>query len=201
MNVRELSGSIPKDPVCGMEVTPGSLFRATYKGQYYTFCSLQCLTEFQKDPEKYLAPLLFLDPVCCKSVPTNGKFRTSYKGDEYIFCSERCLAKFQESPGKFIVATVEYFKCPRHPGVRQAEPGECPQCGMPLAAARSKWVCPHHPRVLQDLLGPMKSSELSPATTNCPRCGMEIEPSKVPGGKVKEHEEACPKCGLVFPHE
>jgi Cu+-exporting ATPase len=201
MNDRELSGLTPKDPVCGMEITPGSLFRATYKGQYYTFCSLQCLTEFQKNPEKYLAPLLFLDPVCCKSVPTNGKFRTSYKGDEYIFCSERCQAKFQESPGKFIVATVEYFKCPRHPGVRQAEPGECPQCNMPLAAARSKWVCPHHPRVLQDLLGPMKSSELSPATRNCPKCGMEIEPSKVSGGKVKEHEEVCPKCGLVFPHE
>jgi Cu+-exporting ATPase len=201
MNDRELSDSIPKDPVCGMEVTPESLFRATYHGQYYTFCSLQCLTEFQKNPEKYLTPLLFLDPVCCKSVPTSGEFRTFYKGDEYIFCSERCLAKFQESPGKFIVATVEWFKCPRHPGVRQAEPGECPQCGMPLAAARSKWVCPHHPRVLHDLLGPMKSSELSPATRNCPICGMEIESSKVPGGKVKEHEEVCPKCGLVFPQE
>jgi YHS domain-containing protein/ribosomal protein S27AE len=201
MSVRELSGSILKDPVCGMEVTPGSLFRAIYKGQDYTFCSLQCLTAFKENPEKYLAPLLFLDPVCCKSVPTNGEFRTSYNGHEYIFCSERCLVRFQESPGKFIVATVEYFKCPRHPGVRQAEPGECPHCGMPLAVARSKWVCPHHPQVLQDLMGPMKSDELSQATRNCPRCGMEIEPSKVPGGKAKEHEEGCPKCGLVFPHE
>ena len=159
MSDRELSGSILKDPVCGTEVTPGSLFQAVYKGQNYTFCSLQCLIAFEGNPENYLAPLLFLDPVCCKTVPANGEIRTSYKGDEYIFCSERCLSEFRESPGKFIVATVEYFKCPRHPGVRRAEPGECPQCGMPLTAVRYKLVCPHHPQMLQDLPGPKKSEE------------------------------------------
>jgi hypothetical protein len=24
--------------------------------------------------------------------------------------------------------------------VRQAEPGDCPQCGLPLTAVRSRWV-------------------------------------------------------------
>jgi YHS domain-containing protein len=131
MNDWELSGSIQRDPVYGMEVTLGSLFRVSYKGQDYAFCSLQCMIAFKENPEKYLAPLLFLDPVCCKSVPTNGEFRTSYNGQEYIFCSERCLAEFQESPEKFIVATVEYFQCPRHPGVRQAQQGECPNLACP----------------------------------------------------------------------
>ncbi|MEJ2071601.1 MAG: YHS domain-containing protein [Syntrophobacterales bacterium] len=145
MSDSEFSGSNPKDPVCGMMVTSESSFRTTYKGRDYTFCSINCLTEFQKNPNKYLTPFLFLDPVCCQSVPSDGEFRTFYKGNEYIFCSRRCLAKFQKEPEKYIVATVEYFKCPKHPGVRQAEPGECPQCGMPLAAVRTKWICPYLP--------------------------------------------------------
>jgi Cu+-exporting ATPase len=140
MNECESSGSTQKDPVCGMEVTPESLFRATYKGLDYTFCSLGCLTEFQKNPKKYLAALLFLDPVCWTCVPTEKELRVSYEGNEYFFCSMHCLTKFQESPEEFITAPVEYYKCPRHPAVRQAEPGDCPQCGMPLTAVRSKWV-------------------------------------------------------------
>jgi len=138
MNDCEPSRPIQKDPVCGTEVTPQSLFRATCKGRDYVFCSLQCLTEFQKNHKKYLAPHLYLDPVCCTCVPSNNEFRTSYQGNEYTFCSEPCLAEFQQSPEKFIAAPVEYFQCHRHPEVRQTEPGNCPHCGLPLTAGRSR---------------------------------------------------------------
>jgi YHS domain-containing protein len=250
MSESEFEGLTLKDPVCGMEVTPESSFRATHKGRDYAFCSINCLTEFQKNPHKYQTTLLFLDPVCCLSVPSDSEFRTFYKGNEYIFCSQRCLAKFHKEPARYIAASVEYFQCPQHPGVRQAEPGECPQCGTPLVAVRTKWVCPYHPQVLHDepgacpiygmdlvpeppgrfyccdrhpkikqlepgkcpkcgmILRPawaevchLHCEKLSPTTRKCPRCGMKMELSLAPEQKNREHEEVCPKCGLIFIHD
>lgn len=44
-----------KDPVCGMEVDPGSApFRLEHGGRTYYFCSRHCMEEFSKDPRKYL---------------------------------------------------------------------------------------------------------------------------------------------------
>lgn len=46
-----------KDPVCGMEVdekkTAG---KVEYEGQTYYFCSPDCKTTFEQDPEKYVQP-------------------------------------------------------------------------------------------------------------------------------------------------
>ena len=43
------------DPVCGMvvkeETAKGNF---DYKGKIYYFCSIECLGEFKKDPEKYI---------------------------------------------------------------------------------------------------------------------------------------------------
>jgi YHS domain-containing protein len=39
MNDSEPSGPTLKDPVCGMEVNPGSPFQATYEGGDCLFCS------------------------------------------------------------------------------------------------------------------------------------------------------------------
>lgn len=42
------------DPVCGMSVDPATApARAEYQGQKFYFCSAQCKTRFQNDPEKY----------------------------------------------------------------------------------------------------------------------------------------------------
>lgn len=43
------------DPVCKMEVEPGSApAKAEYKGKTYYFCAPGCKVAFEKDPEKYL---------------------------------------------------------------------------------------------------------------------------------------------------
>jgi YHS domain-containing protein len=43
------------DPVCGMEVYPVGIRRiAIYCGRAYWFCSLECRTAFEMNPQKYL---------------------------------------------------------------------------------------------------------------------------------------------------
>ncbi len=44
---------MPKDVVCGMEVSEDTKFKAEYKGKIYYFCCEHCLKEFQNNPEKY----------------------------------------------------------------------------------------------------------------------------------------------------
>ena len=48
-----------KDPSCGMDVTIADAAAAgkttTYRGKTYYFCSASCKSNFEKDPEKYLA--------------------------------------------------------------------------------------------------------------------------------------------------
>ncbi|MCE4054707.1 heavy metal translocating P-type ATPase [Pseudomonas sp. Au-Pse12] len=43
----------PRDPVCGMAVTPPSPFDETYEGKAYQFCSFKCQEKFRIDPERY----------------------------------------------------------------------------------------------------------------------------------------------------
>src|SRR5882724_3759819 len=44
-----------KDPVCGMNVKPGSAAGTeTYQGQTYYFCSQGCVAKFHADPSRYL---------------------------------------------------------------------------------------------------------------------------------------------------
>jgi P-type Cu+ transporter len=51
------AGPKDKDPVCGMEVTPGTAAGSfEYRGETYYFCARSCLAKFQADPLKYLEP-------------------------------------------------------------------------------------------------------------------------------------------------
>ncbi len=43
------------DPVCGMEVDPGTAAQASHQSQTYYFCSEQCLRDFRADPDRYAA--------------------------------------------------------------------------------------------------------------------------------------------------
>jgi len=48
---------MPKDPVCGMEVSPSKAAGSTkYKGETYYFCSLACKRKFDADPSHFLHP-------------------------------------------------------------------------------------------------------------------------------------------------
>ncbi|HEU5041357.1 MAG TPA: YHS domain-containing protein [Gemmatimonadales bacterium] len=43
------------DPVCGMEVDPGTSAQSTYQARTFHFCSEQCLRAFREDPQRYAA--------------------------------------------------------------------------------------------------------------------------------------------------
>jgi xanthine dehydrogenase accessory factor len=47
------------DPVCGMTVDPlTSQHKATYRDQAYWFCCSGCQSNFEKEPERYLRPIV-----------------------------------------------------------------------------------------------------------------------------------------------
>jgi hypothetical protein len=114
-------------------------------------------------------------------------------------------------PEKFTAAAPEHFRCPMHPGIRQAEPGKCPECGMALEAVKPKWICPYHPRVLHDEPGvcPIYGMALIPEPPGrfyscdmhpevkqlepgrCPKCDMELWPAWAPVALVRT-EWFCP---------
>ncbi|MGH7866931.1 MAG: YHS domain-containing protein, partial [Candidatus Dormibacteraceae bacterium] len=51
-----VSRTLVKDPVCGMEVDPGTAVGTfDYQGQKYYFCNPRCLERFQADPKSFLA--------------------------------------------------------------------------------------------------------------------------------------------------
>ncbi len=45
------------DPVCGEEIDPEeSDYLASYQGELYFFCSLNCQLDFEEAPEKFVGP-------------------------------------------------------------------------------------------------------------------------------------------------
>lgn len=50
------------DPVCGMEVDPGTSAQAVYRSNTYYFCSEECHRAFREDPERYAGGLERHDP-------------------------------------------------------------------------------------------------------------------------------------------
>ena len=56
-HARASATSAPKDPVCGMAVSPESPFQGEHQGARYYFCSDSCQKKFQADPPKYVGTL------------------------------------------------------------------------------------------------------------------------------------------------
>ncbi len=52
--VRRGVETVPKDPVCGMDVSQGSTLKTEYKGKTYYFCSESCRISFEKKPDDYV---------------------------------------------------------------------------------------------------------------------------------------------------
>ena len=50
------------DPVCGMEVDPGTSAQETYQSRTFHFCSEQCLRAFREDPARFAAGIERHDP-------------------------------------------------------------------------------------------------------------------------------------------
>ncbi|MHA1547809.1 MAG: YHS domain-containing protein, partial [Alphaproteobacteria bacterium] len=133
------------------------------------------------------------DPVCGMTVdPQAGKPSMSHAGHTYYFCCDGCRAKFEADPDKFLTAIdpVCGMKVDRataahtlkHEGQRyyfcsqgclqkfEASPQDYlgdrpPPKAMP---AGTQYTCPMHPEVVRD------------EPSDCPICGMALEPMGVP---------------------
>src|SRR5437867_319927 len=148
------TGTLIKDPVCGMAVDPATAKqRRAHGGQTYYFCSQHCAEKFEAAPEKFLqAPARSSGLVMLGAKPMAA--RTS---DE----------PYPAAPAK------RGYVCPMCPEVREIEPGACPRCGMalepeaPVIAKRVEYTCPMHPQIVR------------PGPGTCPICGMALEPRTV----------------------
>jgi Cu+-exporting ATPase len=84
----------------------------------------------------------FIDPVCGMKVGDDPAREIEYEKTSYHFCSTRCMDKFTAAPQQYVraakpeavqaVAEETIYTCPMHPQIQQAQPGNCPICGMTL---------------------------------------------------------------------
>lgn len=144
------------DPVCHMKVDPTTAApRWDYNGATYYFCSPHCVSKFQADPVKYLAP------------PAGAETQRTANGHEHGPLPARGEGGEQPSGG----SSQDIYVCPMDPEVREDRPGPCPRCGMALEPAEPRpgieYVCPMHPEVVR------------PAPGTCPICGMALEPRTI----------------------
>src|SRR6266542_3319094 len=130
-----------------------------------------------------------IDPVCGMSVnKETAAGSLEHGGQTYFFCSTDCMEIFRKDPSRFLkdstaqvagepkqsAAAKAEYTCPMHPEIREAQPGSCPKCGMPLEPVhppvptqKIEYTCPMHPQIVRDKPG------------NCPICGMTLEPRTV----------------------
>jgi Cu+-exporting ATPase len=157
--------TIVKDPVCNMNVDPANARgSAEYNGHTYYFCSPGCVTRFNAEPEKYLAPR-----------PPAAQLPKSEMVQIGGIAAAPPITKpaQDQSTGK---GTVTYV-CPMDPEVRESKPGACPKCGMALDPEAVEYTCPMHPEIVRDRAG------------NCPICGMALEPRVAAGVHEEDDSE------------
>ena len=85
-----------------------------------------------------------IDPVCGMKVDAGASnHRFDYGAKTFHFCSVGCRSKFAAAPGSYLKPKLAplgsakagvIYTCPMHPQIRQDGPGNCPICGMTLAA-------------------------------------------------------------------
>src|SRR5512146_2572667 len=120
------------DPVCGMTVSPDSLYRHVHDGQTYLFCSAKCLAKFQESPPAYIgtrppSPPSAMSGKVTYTCPMHPEIRLPSPGD----CPKCGMALEPVEQSAIKSGTVEYT-CPMHPEVVRSGPGSCPICGMAL---------------------------------------------------------------------
>lgn len=106
------TGSIVKDPVCGMDVDPTkSPHTSSYAGVTQHFCSAGCKAKFDANPGQYSAN------------PSDDHFHHAHVAGHHHHATSATLS---------VVPAGTIWTCPMHPEIRQDGPGACPICGMAL---------------------------------------------------------------------
>jgi len=132
-----------------------------------------------------LAEGTVIDPVCGMAInPEKAAGEFSFEDKRYWFCSKSCLSKFQANPATYIDHS-------------RAANGLMPKDNPPVGAP--EFTCPMHPDIRKH--GPGA----------CPKCGMALEPVKVPAAPtrieytcpmhpqiVRDKPGACPICGMAL---
>ena len=169
------------DPVCGMLADPATA-RAVgvHDGSAIGFCCEGCKGRFLATPGRYLHAN---DPVCGTLVDrTRPGATVRHTGRRYWFCGETCRERFEADP----VAFAEP-EAPAAAAASAAGPGSVPP---------AVYTCPCHPEVRSD------------APSDCPECGMALEP-QMPAARVRteyvcpmhptvvrDAPGSCPECGM-----
>jgi P-type Cu+ transporter len=95
-----------KDPVCGMNVAPGTAAGSVdHDGRTYHFCSRHCVDKFRADPARYL-------------------------GHREAETDSPPVVDRDPPAGSLPAGTT--YTCPMHPEIVRDRPGSCPICGMAL---------------------------------------------------------------------
>ncbi|HEX3586678.1 MAG TPA: heavy metal translocating P-type ATPase [Candidatus Angelobacter sp.] len=168
-NPEKTGGTIVKDPVCNMNVDPATARgSAEYKGQTYYFCSPGCVTRFNADPEKYLAP----------RPPAAGLPKTQMVQIGGIIPATAATPPITKpAPDPLARKGTVTYVCPMDAEVRESKPGACPKCGMALEPEAVEYTCPMHPEIVRDRPG------------SCPVCGMALEPRVTTGVHPEDDSE------------
>ena len=92
-----------KDPVCNMIIDENTKFTVEKNEQVFYFCSEDCLTKFNEEPDRYV-----------KNTHT------------------QCNHNNKKQDVVVILNKDTKYTCPMHPEIIQDKPGDCPKCGMEL---------------------------------------------------------------------
>jgi YHS domain-containing protein len=96
------------DPVCGMTVKQDQALSLEYERKIYYFCSKECHTHFQSNPELFSTRVWaytkteFSDPVCGAEVEKTEAQTYHYRDKTYYFCCDECKRKFKKDPAKYL---------------------------------------------------------------------------------------------------
>jgi len=130
----------PKDPVCGMTVSPGTAHRIEYGGITYLFCSSGCREKFRADPDQYVRQRR--DTLAAPSAPTakSAENPTAHARETQPDDGAGSCAVLSPPAGTL-------YTCPMHPQIRRSEPGSCPICGMALEPVQPAALAESNPEL------------------------------------------------------
>ena len=189
------------DPVCGMQADPATA-RAVlvHEGTTVGFCCDGCKGRFLAAPERYAHAN---DPVCGAVVDRMRPGATArHAGRRYWLCGVTCRERFEADPARYaepaaprtgaVRAGAALAGAPSSPGRGSAAPTAGDPPGAPAV-----YTCPCHPEVRSD------------APSDCPECGMALEPQILAPARteyvcpmhpdvVRDAPGSCPECAMAL---